>query len=698
MSSLGISALAKKIPPIFTSRAFLALLVLKIVASAFFASDNMVGLFIPFIEYSVQHPLANPYQHFLELGMVKAFPYPPVMLLLMGIPFALFGSLAGWGVGAGALLLARLPLLAADLVIFWVLCKLLPGKESQVTLLYWASPVMFYISYVHGQLDVIPIAMLLLSIYFLLAERKRALSFAFLALGLASKSHLFVVVPIYFIYLLKRKSSPQEIASLFALLIALYLALISPYLFSEGFARLVLEASEQLRVLNLAIPFGTRLAFYIVPAAYLYILFKAYSFKKLTRDAFLMTVGLAFTMLVTLITPEQGWYLWSIPFICYFFIKVGKLDPLIYHAFSASYLAYFAIIPASDIFRVFQVSSPSIASIPNPYALLSALGPASDVLVSLLFTGLTATLLYISYLIYKHGIKSSLIFQEKNGIPAIGIAGDSGAGKTTLAHLLAGLFGQGRTTIIYGDDVHKWERGHPNWSKYTHLNPVANFISYNYEQIRNLKMGKVVMRPIYDHGTGKFTSPVKIQPKDIIVSEGLHTFFIPEYSSIYELKVYLDPDPALRLRWKVRRDTQSRRYALKKVMEQVRRREQDAEKFVRKQKDRSDVVVSLYEDRRQLCLKADMRTSFAAEPLVAALSGCAGLRTRHEYLDSDFQRLWVWGQAGSAQLASAASGLGIDLDDYGIGASGFSGGMQGVLQLLVLCCLHQRLKERAGGE
>jgi uridine kinase len=369
-----------------------------------------------------------------------------------------------------------------------------------------------------------------------------------------------------------------------------------------------------------------------------------------------------------------------------------------YHAFGLTYLAYFAIIPASDIFRVFQVSAPGIASLPNPYDVISSFTSHADLAVGLAFTALTATMIYLYYTIYKHGIRSILRFQEKNGTPAIGIAGDSGAGKTTLALLLARLFGDKRTNVIFGDDVHKWERGHPNWKTYTHLNPVANYINYNYDQIRDLKKGKEIFRPLYDHSSGRFTTPKRIGPKDVIISEGLHTFFIPEASSIYELKVYLDPDEDLRRRWKTARDVGGRNYTARKVAEQLERRRADSEKFVQRQKERADIIVSFSMDGGHQSLALYIRTSFAAEPLVLALSSCPSLSVKHEYASTEFQRIEVAGTAGKEDIAAALAKSGISLDDYKLDGRGFAPGQNGAVQVAIIYCLNERLKALSVGE
>jgi uridine kinase len=477
-----------------------------------------------------------------------------------------------------------------------------------------------------------------------------------------------------------------------------YLALVSPYLLSLGFAQLVLRASEQLRIFNLAVWFSPALAFFVVPAFFLYIMFKMYSFKRINRDVFFLMTGLVFTMLVTLIAPEQGWYLWSIPFIVYFFIKEEGMNRTIYHAFGVAYLAYFAIIPTSDFFKVFQVASKSVSALPNPYAVLSGYTAHADVVVGLAFTALTATLIYLYYIIYKHGIRSSLRLQEKNGVPAIGIAGDSGAGKTTLALLLTRMFGNGRTNIIFGDDVHKWERGHPNWRKYTHLNPVANYINYNYSQIRDLKKGRTIMRPMYDHETGKFTMPKRIAPREMIISEGLHTFFIPESSSIYELKIYLAPTESLRRQWKISRDVKNRNYTEKKVAEQIERRKEDSEKFVQRQREHADLIISFFSVGGHIRLALHIRTSFAMDSFTAAFSECPELELRHEYISTEFQMIMVAGTAEVASITSALARSGVLLDDYRLDENGFAPGLNGVVQAAIAYCLNEKLKTLSASE
>jgi uridine kinase/putative flippase GtrA len=695
-----------RIPTFFRSRLFIAALAVKLVFAAFFASDFLTQLFVPFVQYFVENPFSNPYEHFFELGNTNIFPYPPFMLFSLGIPHILLYALKS-GSAIFSIFAIRLSLIAADLVIFYILCRLLPQKEKFATLLYWCSPVIFYINYIHGQLDIIPVALLFSSTYFLV--KKKLLSSAlFFGLGIASKSYLFVALPIYLIYLLKKKYSAITMARYFAFVGVVYAALLSPYVLSEGFIKLVFLAPEQYRLLDLSVGFASNLAFYIVPAAYAYILFKAYSFKKITKEMLFVLLGLSSTLLVTLINPARGWYLWPIPFVVYFFIKERRLNPWIYASFNAFYLLYFLFISESDVFNVFQIVSPSIATLAVPYNYLLSLGLHAQMVVSILFTALTSTLLYTSYLIYRNGVRNNFMFQEQNGIPVIGVSGDSGAGKTTFVESLCNFFGRQNVTVIHGDDIHKWERYDPNWKKYTHLNPIANTINANYKQLRFLKAGQPIRRRRYDHKTGKFTEPIEIQPKNLIVSEGLHTLFVNESNSVYNLKIYMDPDPNLRLLWKIRRDLRDRKYTLKKVIEQIKRRKQDSEKFISPQKYYSDLVISYKPTGKILFSRVDnpvstyleisVKSDIPLDNFVEMLLKCEHLKVEIEYPDYRFLKVALQGSVDKHEIQSMLRSLNLDHEEYGIDINRFGESLEGVAQVLVLYCLNERLKAMQRGD
>ena len=74
---------------LFRNPIFLVILGIKIIASLFFISDIPSELFVPFLSFFAENPGINPYQHFFEIGVWKAFPYAPLMMYITGLPFVL---------------------------------------------------------------------------------------------------------------------------------------------------------------------------------------------------------------------------------------------------------------------------------------------------------------------------------------------------------------------------------------------------------------------------------------------------------------------------------------------------------------------------------------------------------------------------------------------------------------------------------
>jgi phosphoribulokinase len=121
----------------------------------------------------------------------------------------------------------------------------------------------------------------------------------------------------------------------------------------------------------------------------------------------------------------------------------------------------------------------------------------------------------------------------------IGLAADSGCGKSTFMRRLTSVFGgaaspprggnpdsntliSDTTTVICLDDYHSLDRYGRKEQAVTALDPRANNFDLMYEQVKALKEGKPVEKPIYNHVTGLLDAPETIQPPKILVIEGLH--------------------------------------------------------------------------------------------------------------------------------------------------------------------------------
>ena len=97
------------------------------------------------------------------------------------------------------------------------------------------------------------------------------------------------------------------------------------------------------------------------------------------------------------------------------------------------------------------------------------------------FTALEATLLVNLFWSYKVGVASNNLFQQDSRNTFVGISGDSGVGKSTLAKALENIIGEKNVVYLNGDDLHKWERGDDKWKEVTHLHPGANYMQTDLE-------------------------------------------------------------------------------------------------------------------------------------------------------------------------------------------------------------------------
>jgi phosphoribulokinase len=175
----------------------------------------------------------------------------------------------------------------------------------------------------------------------------------------------------------------------------------------------------------------------------------------------------------------------------------------------------------------------------------------------------------------------------------IGVAGDSGCGKSTFLRRLADLFGDDSMTVICLDDYHSLDRYQRKETGITALNPKANNFDLMYEQVKALKEGQSIMKPIYNHETGLIDPPELIKPTPIIVIEGLHPMYDERVRSLLDFSVYLDIDDEVKIAWKIQRDMAERGHTYEDVLAAINSRRPDFEGYIDPQKAHADVVIQI---------------------------------------------------------------------------------------------------------
>jgi len=176
----------------------------------------------------------------------------------------------------------------------------------------------------------------------------------------------------------------------------------------------------------------------------------------------------------------------------------------------------------------------------------------------------------------------------------LGIVGDSAAGKTTMARGIANMLGPERVAMICSDDYHRFGRAERMSRKITALDPRANYMDILEQHIQLLRQGKPILKPTYNHADGTLGSPEYVEPHEYIIVEGLLGYSTRAMRDCYDVKVYAEPVEDLRVRWKISRDTQSRGYKMAEVLEQIKRRSEARDHFIRPQRTFADIVVRFY--------------------------------------------------------------------------------------------------------
>lgn len=658
------------------------IIVIKVCMLGSFSSDFSTLLFQPFLREFIGGEL-NPWQFYYENDLdIAAFPYHGLMLILHSIP-ALINELLSLN-GFWANLIFKSPLFLADILLFSTILKMFPTARKEVLIFYFLNPIVLYAIYIHSQLDLIPTALLVYSIYALVKERV-VLSGATLGFALATKFHVLVVIPLLILFVFKRNTFQKAI--IYSIIPFLILFLFDlPFIFTDGFLQMVVFNTKQSLIFDSFYEIGSlQILLPILSICIVY--FHFFIQRKVNIDLLNFYIAALYILILIFIFPAPAWYIWLVPFISIYFIQIRAKNEVyvLYLFFSFVYLIFFIFFYRSEYKDVVLLGSEINLKIYN------------NSLTNVIFTILEATSLIILYLLYKHGINSNSIYKRLTNL-ILGIGGDSGVGKTTFLKNLAEILGD-KLIMLEGDGEHKWERGDKNWSRYTHLDPKANNIHQQAQAILNLKNNNSIYRREYDHDTGKFTEPYKVVPKDFIAISGLHPFYLPKLRKALDLKIYIDTDEKLRKHWKIIRDTKHRGYSVEKIMSQIESRVADSEKYIHPQKNFSDLTIKLFPKNEfelgnenavvQLCLKVTLDANFNLEELIENLD----TPLIWDYNEDLKTQYLIFEEEPKVDFKQLANNTILNITEILSNESTFLKGYDGFLQYLTLFLLSEKLKE-----
>mmetsp|Transcript_4632 Transcript_4632/g.7013 ORF Transcript_4632/g.7013 Transcript_4632/m.7013 type:complete len:391 (+) Transcript_4632:35-1207(+) len=220
---------------------------------------------------------------------------------------------------------------------------------------------------------------------------------------------------------------------------------------------------------------------------------------------------------------------------------------------------------------------------------------------------------------FNAGVKSTSSLDmalEKGQVPiVIGVAADSGCGKSTFMRRLTNIFGgdvvgplggghdnggwetntlvSDLTTVICLDDYHSNDRNGRKESGLTALNTAENNFDLMFEQITQLKNGDTISKPIYNHVNGTLDTPETVEPTPIIIFEGLHPMHDARVRDLLDFTLYLDISDDVKLNWKVQRDMEERGHSLESILASIEARKPDFDAYIAPQKEFADLIIEV---------------------------------------------------------------------------------------------------------
>ena len=142
----------------------------------------------------------------------------------------------------------------------------------------------------------------------------------------------------------------------------------------------------------------------------------------------------------------------------------------------------------------------------------------------------------------------------------IGICGASGSGKSTLADSLAARLGE--KCFVLQQDCYYKDHSHLSFEERVVLNydePEIFDHDLLLSDVKTLLSGQPITRKAYDYAQHRRADTQElIQPPQVLILEGIHSFHDPRLCELMYLKLYMKVEPDICLLRRIQRDIKER--------------------------------------------------------------------------------------------------------------------------------------------
>ncbi len=177
----------------------------------------------------------------------------------------------------------------------------------------------------------------------------------------------------------------------------------------------------------------------------------------------------------------------------------------------------------------------------------------------------------------------------------IAIAGGSGSGKTTIARSVVDLVGRDKVVYLQQDAYYR-DQNHLDIEErakinYDHPDSIENELLV--EHLDALRRGEAIERPIYDFGTHTRTAETyRLVPGAAVVVEGILVLADAALRERFDVRVYIDTEPDIRLIRRLQRDIVDRGRSVESVIDQYQKTVRPMHyQFVEPSKRYADIII-----------------------------------------------------------------------------------------------------------
>jgi uridine kinase len=220
----------------------------------------------------------------------------------------------------------------------------------------------------------------------------------------------------------------------------------------------------------------------------------------------------------------------------------------------------------------------------------------------------------------------------------IGIAGGTGAGKTTVARLITRNVGESVYRIPmdnYYEDLSHLDFEERQSVNYDH--PSAFEWELLREQLRDLLEGRPVEMPQYDFEVhNRKDERVTVEPTDVIILEGILALYDDRINDMLDLRLYVETDADVRILRRIQRDVIERGRDLEGVIDQYLSTVKPMhEQFIEPTKKDADLIIpegansvaiNLLEEKVQAEVAGEAVGSWERDAIEQEIAGAGSLR------------------------------------------------------------------------